>query len=202
MTPQEYVHALPSIRHAVSRLLAPVPGRCRPSRTSADATSAGPPASSRTCRAATGRPSTDSPLHYYTDFRQTRSKPPTSTPKGWYDVLLKGIAHRKGHSKITGPRSWANSIPQHHTKFVVDEWGVWYKPGEEIAPATSSAQPITLRDALHTALTFDIFNRHADKIAMANVAQTINCIHSLFLAQGDRSSARPSITSSKCIGRT
>jgi alpha-N-arabinofuranosidase len=48
------------------------------------------------------------------------------------------------------------------------------------------SQPLTLRDALHTAVTFDVFNRHADKIAMANVAQTINCIHSLFLAQGDR----------------
>jgi alpha-N-arabinofuranosidase len=35
-------------------------------------------------------------------------------------------------------------------------------------------------------LTFDIFNRHAGKIAMANVAQSINCIHSLFLAQGDK----------------
>jgi alpha-N-arabinofuranosidase len=33
-------------------------------------------------------------------------------------------------------------------------------------------------------MTFDIFNRHADKIAMPNVAQTINCIHSLFLAHG------------------
>ena len=48
------------------------------------------------------------------------------------------------------------------------------------------SQPITLRDALHTAITFDIFNRHADKIAMANVAQTINCLHSLFAAVEDR----------------
>jgi alpha-N-arabinofuranosidase len=37
---------------------------------------------------------------------------------------------------------------------------------------------------VHTGLTFDIFNRHSDKIAMANVAQSVNCIHSLFLAQG------------------
>jgi alpha-N-arabinofuranosidase len=35
-------------------------------------------------------------------------------------------------------------------------------------------------------MTFDIFNRHADKIEMANVAQTINCLHSLFAAVGDR----------------
>src|SRR6476620_4701471 len=71
------------------------------------------------------------------------------------------------------------------TKLIVDEWGVWYKPGEELAPNYILSQPITLRDGLHTALTFDIFNRHADKIAMANVAQTINCLHSLFLAHED-----------------
>jgi alpha-N-arabinofuranosidase len=35
-------------------------------------------------------------------------------------------------------------------------------------------------------MTFDVFNRHADKIEMANVAQTINCLHSLFAAVGDK----------------
>ena len=73
--------------------------------------------------------------------------------------------------------------PDHRTKLVIDEWGVWYQPGEEIGPGYILSQPVTLRDALHTAITFDIFNRHADKIEMANVAQTVNCIHSLFLAQ-------------------
>jgi alpha-N-arabinofuranosidase len=80
---------------------------------------------------------------------------------------------------------------EHHTKLVVDEWGVWYRPGEEIAPTYLLSQPLTLRDALHTAVTFDVFNRHADKIAMANVAQTVNCIHSLFLARGDRFARTP-----------
>ena len=50
---------------------------------------------------------------------------------------------------------------------------------------------MTLRDALHTAITFDVFNRHADKIEMANVAQTINCIHSLFLAQEEKYTRTP-----------
>jgi alpha-L-arabinofuranosidase len=72
----------------------------------------------------------------------------------------------------------------HHTKLVIDEWGVWYAPGSEITPAYILSQTITLRDAVHTGLTSDIFNRHAEKIAMANVAQSVNCIHSLFLAQG------------------
>jgi alpha-N-arabinofuranosidase len=61
---------------------------------------------------------------------------------------------------------------------------VWYASGSEIAPAYILSETITLRDAVHTGMTFDIFNRHAGKIAMANVAQSINCIHSLFLAQG------------------
>jgi alpha-N-arabinofuranosidase len=43
-----------------------------------------------------------------------------------------------------------------------------------------------MRDALVAALTLDIFNRHADKVAMANVAQLINNLHSLFLAHEDK----------------
>jgi alpha-N-arabinofuranosidase len=80
---------------------------------------------------------------------------------------------------------------QHHTKFVIDEWGNWYRGGTELGPEYILSQAITLRDALHTAMTFDIFNRHADKIAMANVAQTINCLHSLFLAKGDQYTRTP-----------
>jgi alpha-L-arabinofuranosidase len=40
-------------------------------------------------------------------------------------------------------------------------------------------------------MTFDIFNRHAEKIEMANVAQTINCLHSLFAAVGDKYARTP-----------
>ena len=49
----------------------------------------------------------------------------------------------------------------------------------------------TLRDALVAALTLDTFNRHADKVDMANVAQLVNNLHSLFLADGDRFVATP-----------
>ena len=43
-----------------------------------------------------------------------------------------------------------------------------------------------MRDALLAGLTLDTFNRHADKVAMANVAQLVNCLHSLFLAHEDK----------------
>ena len=49
----------------------------------------------------------------------------------------------------------------------------------------------SLRDALVAALTLDTFNRHAEKVDMACVAQLVNNLHSLFLADGDRFVATP-----------
>jgi alpha-N-arabinofuranosidase len=123
-------------------------------------------------------------VHYYTDFRDSPEKVAQFDARGWYDVLREGL-----RTEAVIEQHWAamgKYDTRRHTKLVVDEWGVWYRPGEEIAPRYLLSQPLTLRDALHTAITFDIFNRHADKVAMANVAQTINCLHSLFLAQEER----------------
>ena len=128
-------------------------------------------------------------LHYYTDFRQTAEDGARFDAKGWYAVLHKG-AHIENvinqHWQIMGKYD-----PEHHTKLVIDEWGTWYRGGTELGPQYILSQTITLRDALHAAMTFDIFNRHADKIEMANVAQTINCLHSLFAAVGDKYTRTP-----------
>ena len=75
---------------------------------------------------------------------------------------------------------------QHKTKIIVDEWGSWHKPGTELKPAHLLGQQNTMRDALLASLTLDIFNRQSDKVVMANVAQLVNCLHSLFLADGDK----------------
>jgi alpha-N-arabinofuranosidase len=123
-------------------------------------------------------------LHYYTDFRRTAEDGARFDEKGWYAVLHKGLHIEKvieDHWRIMGRYD-----PEHRTRFVIDEWGNWYRGGTELGPAYILSQASTLRDALHTALTFDVFNRHAEKIEMANVAQTINCLHSLFAAVGDR----------------
>lgn len=123
-------------------------------------------------------------VHFYTDFRNSPEKVSTFDARGWYDVLREGL-----RTETVIEQHWAlmgRYDARHHTKMIVDEWGVWYRKGEETVPTHLLSQPLTLRDALHTAITFDVFNRHADKVAMANVAQTINCLHSLFLAQEDR----------------
>ena len=128
-------------------------------------------------------------LHYYTDFRQTAEDGAKFDEKGWYDVLHKGA-----HIEQVIQDHWAimgRFDPQHRTKLVIDEWGNWYRGGTELGPEYILSQTITLRDALHAAMTFDVFNRHADKIEMANVAQTINCLHSLFAAVGDKYTRTP-----------
>ncbi len=43
-----------------------------------------------------------------------------------------------------------------------------------------------MRDALVASISLDIFNRHPDKVMMGNIAQLVNCLQSLFLADGDR----------------
>ena len=75
---------------------------------------------------------------------------------------------------------------QHRVKLVVDEWGAWHKPGSEVHATHLLGQQSTMRDALLSGLTLDTFNRHSDKVAMANVAQLVNCLHSLFLAHEDK----------------
>src|SRR5437867_2627684 len=128
-------------------------------------------------------------LHYYTDFRQTAEDGAKFDAKGWYAVLHKGVHIESvinDHWGIMGKYD-----PQHRTRFVIDEWGNWYRGGTELGPEYILSQTITLRDALHAAMTFDVFNRHADKIEMANVAQTINCLHSLFAAVGDKYTRTP-----------
>ena len=85
----------------------------------------------------------------------------------------------------------AEADPRHRTKLVVDEWGAWYAPGTEPFSEALIGQQNTMRDAVLAGLTLDTFNRHADKVAMASVAQLVNCLQSLFLAHEDKFCVTP-----------
>jgi alpha-N-arabinofuranosidase len=111
------------------------------------------------------------------------------TVDDWYELLGKAV-----HMEKLVTDHWAAMADvdrQHRVKLVVDEWGAWHHAGTEVAPTHLFGQTSTMRDALVAGLTLDIFNRHADKVAMANVAQLINNLHSLFLAHEDKFVATP-----------
>jgi alpha-N-arabinofuranosidase len=102
----------------------------------------------------------------------------------WYELLKEGDRMEgliNGHWQVMGEED-----PEHSVKLVVDEWGPWYRPGSEATPGDQLEQMPTLRDAVFSGMTLDTFNRNPEKIAMANCAQLINCLNSLYLAHEDK----------------
>ena len=81
--------------------------------------------------------------------------------------------------------------PRHRVKLVVDEWGAWYAPGTEPFAEALLGQQNTMRDAVLAGMTLDTFNRHADKVGMAAVAQLVNNLQSLFFAHEDKFCVTP-----------
>ena len=132
-------------------------------------------------------------VHYYTwnlsrgrtqDWVAGKGDALEFEPVDWYELLREGDRMESlidGHWQVMGEFD-----PAHRIKLVVDEWGPWYKPNTEPGPADIIGQAITLRDAVMSAATLDIFNRHPEKVGMAACAQMINCLNSLFFAHGDR----------------
>jgi alpha-N-arabinofuranosidase len=111
------------------------------------------------------------------------------THDGWYEQL-----HKANQMETLIKDQWSalgEFDPMHRIKLVIDEWGSWHPGGTEINKRHLYEQMSTLRDALVAALSLDTFNRHADKIDMANIAQLVNNLQSLFLADGDRFVATP-----------
>jgi alpha-N-arabinofuranosidase len=127
-------------------------------------------------------------LHYYSGTTGG-GKPFEYTTDEWYELLARSD---RMESLIT--QHWgvmAETDPQHRVKLIVDEWGAWHAQDASLPAAYLFGYPGTLRDALVSGLTLDTFNRHADKVVMANVAQLINTIHSLFVAYEDKFVATP-----------
>jgi alpha-L-arabinofuranosidase len=132
-------------------------------------------------------------LHYYSwnlsrgrtqDWNAGKGDAVNFQPVEWYELMKEAA---KLETLIEGHWQVMNEFDaKRRIKLVVDEWGPWYKPGSEVAPTHILGQMITQRDAVMSGLTLDIFNRHPEKVTMANCAQLINCLNSLFLASGDR----------------
>jgi alpha-N-arabinofuranosidase len=132
-------------------------------------------------------------LHYYTwnlsrgrtrDWNEGKGDALKFDVVDWYELLREADVMESlvnGHWQVLGEYD-----RQHQIKLIVDEWGAWYKPGSEMTPGDILEQTPTLRDALLSGLTLDTFNRHPEKVAMANSAQLINCLNSLYLAHEDK----------------
>jgi alpha-N-arabinofuranosidase len=107
----------------------------------------------------------------------------------WYEVLREGS---RLESLIEGHWQAMGEVDSgHQVKLVVDEWGPWYRPGSQLTMENILEQTPTLRDAVFSAMTLDMFNRHPEKVTLASPAQLINCLNSLYLAHEDKFCVTP-----------
>jgi alpha-N-arabinofuranosidase len=123
-------------------------------------------------------------MHHYCSAPDAGADAVAFDERGWYDLLTSADRMEAIVGSIWEVVRQIDR--QRRIKLVVDEWGAWHRNSPIIDPSHLFESQSTIRDALVTGLTLDIFHRHADKIAMANVAQLINCIHSLFFSHEDK----------------
>lgn len=122
-------------------------------------------------------------LHYYSGTTG-KGNAAEYSENDWYDLISRSDRMEsliKEHWQVMG-----ETDREHKIKLIVDEWGAWHWQDPDMPPAYLYAYAGTLRDALISGLNLDTFQRNADKVAMANPAQLVNTIHSLFHAYEDK----------------
>lgn len=73
--------------------------------------------------------------------------------------------------------------PKKKLAMVIDEWGGWYDVEKGTNPGFLYQQN-TMRDAMIAAATLNIFNNNADRVRLANIAQTVNVLQAVVLTEG------------------
>ena len=125
-------------------------------------------------------------LHYYTLPTGNWSAKGSSTDfddKLWYSTLSRTLYMEtliKGHGAIMDQYD-----PEKKIGMVVDEWGTWY----DVEPGTNPGflyQQSTMRDALVAGINLNLFNKHCDRVKMANIAQLVNVLQSVILTEGPK----------------
>jgi alpha-N-arabinofuranosidase len=130
-------------------------------------------------------------LHYYTlPTGDWKVKGPATgfSAKEWADTFartLKMDDYIGRHSAIMDKHD-----PDKRVGLYVDEWGTWYDVEKGTNPGYLYQQN-TLRDAVLAAVNFNIFHRHADRVRMTSIAQTINVLQSVILTDGAKIALTP-----------
>ncbi len=75
--------------------------------------------------------------------------------------------------------------PEKKIGLVIGEWGCWHKVEEGTNPGFLYQQN-TMRDAIVAAIELNVFNRHSDRVVMANLAQAVNVLQSVILTEGGK----------------
>src|SRR5512133_603178 len=124
-------------------------------------------------------------IHYYSvvdgwNFKGSATK---FDERQWFETMRLNLQMDniiKGHSAIMDRYD-----PQKTKGLVVDEWGNWFN----VEPGTNPGflyQQNSMRDAITAAIHLNIFNQHADRVKVANLAQVVNVLQAVILTKDDK----------------
>jgi alpha-N-arabinofuranosidase len=129
-------------------------------------------------------------FHYYTVPGEWTDKGPATgfDEARWHLALRRALHIDRLIARQVGVMDRYD--PAGAVALIVDEWGAWH----DAEPGTNPkfhCQQNSLRDALVAALHFNVFHRHARRVAMANIAQTVNVLQAMILTDGPRMLVTP-----------
>ena len=124
-------------------------------------------------------------LHYYSTPGGWKKKRRATDfdESGWHGALT--AAHFMDELVTNHSLIMDKYDPEKKVGLVVDEWGVWWSVEKDTNPGFLYQQN-TLRDAMVAALHFHIFHRHAGRVTMANIAQTVNVLQAMILTDKEK----------------
>ncbi len=123
-------------------------------------------------------------LHHYSVIDWSKKGPATNfTEQQYFTTMKRALLMEElvtKHSAIMDKYD-----PQKKKALAVDEWGGWY----DVEPGTNEAflfQQNTMRDAMIAGTNLNIFNNHADRVKMANLAQMVNVLQAVILTNDEK----------------
>jgi alpha-N-arabinofuranosidase len=123
-------------------------------------------------------------LHFYANTNHAPDVPPADT----YYHLVSRLPRFDERLKKLCNIAEELSTAEHSINVAVDEWGIW-RHGEADS-LNGLVQKTPMEDALFAAAFFHILHKY-EKVYMANIAQTINVLHTLILTEGKKFCVTP-----------
>lgn len=123
-------------------------------------------------------------VHHYSVIDWRKKGPATNfTEEQYFQTLKKALLMEElvsRHATIMDKYDKDKKVAM-----IVDEWGGWY----DVEPNTNPGflyQQNSIRDAILAGATLNIFNNHADRVRMANLAQTVNVLQAVILTNEEK----------------
>jgi alpha-N-arabinofuranosidase len=123
-------------------------------------------------------------MHHYSVLNWNKKGSATNfSPEQYFGIMKQALLMEELVTKHAAVMDKYD--PKKKVALVVDEWGGWY----DVEPGTNPGflyQQNTMRDAMIAGVTLNIFNNHADRVRIANLAQCVNVLQAVILTNQEK----------------